>query len=271
MKVVVVDPDVEVPFTVRLPLPTDVTLPNALVKGTAPPPNPPPPPPPPPNPLPANPPGRVQPDDVAAVIETVRAEAGPEEPVAPNTWTHAPMATSDALAVTVWVNAVDDVQSTVTVLPVRAFWTTIDDELTEEIEPEARGRPCAAGFAAVGDEEADVALELHAPSNAPAATTTTVSRWAVRGRAEPCGWFIIDLCSSSVRRPLTVTIKAMVLDHPVRLLRRGVDRVVPLENLERRDHDRADGGHSDQGRDRVRNHQPEPRSSSAATKPGTTN
>jgi hypothetical protein len=95
-----VDPDVEVPITVRVPDPNDATFPNALVKGTAPP-NPPPPLPP-PKVRPESPPGRVHPPDVALEMEMVRAVAGPDdEAAAPKTWTQSPTARLDAPAVTV--------------------------------------------------------------------------------------------------------------------------------------------------------------------------
>jgi hypothetical protein len=217
---VVVDPDDDVPFTVRVPFSTEITLPKALVKDGAPPPNPPPPPPPPPpNGLPETPLGRVHPADVGIETDTVRATAGPDEAEAPSTWAQSPIARSDALTVTVWLNVVDDDQSTVIELPVRAFWTTMDDELTDEIDPDARGRPWVPGFAAAAGDVEDVALELHAPStSAPTATTAIFSPTEMPGRALAREWFCIDLCSWSGHRSSTVTTDEMIPDFPVKML-----------------------------------------------------
>jgi len=199
LKVAAADRDDDAPFTVKAPLPTEVTLPKTLVKGSAPPPNPRPPSP--PNGLPERPLGRVHPAaDVGVEMDTVRATAGPDEVEEPSTWAQSPTARSDAVAVTVLLNVVDDDQSTVTELPVRAFWTTMDDELTDETDPDARGRPWGAGvLAAAGDVE-EVALELHAPSTrAPAPRRAITSLVETGGRALSGERLCIDLCSWSGR------------------------------------------------------------------------
>jgi hypothetical protein len=96
---------------------------------------------------------------------------------------------------------VDGDQSTVTWLPVLASATTIDDELTEEIAPVAKGRPCAVGrAAAVGDVD-DELLELQAPSaSAPAPTTAGVSQRLGRRGERRCARFCMYRYSWSGRR-----------------------------------------------------------------------
>jgi hypothetical protein len=208
VNVVDVDPDDDVPLTIKVPPPIEVAVPKATVNGSAPPLNPPPPNPRPlPEGLPENPPDRVQPAEVGIEIDTERAAAGPVEGEDPSTCTQSPTARSEALAATVWANVVDDVQSTVTELPVRGFWTTIDDLRTEETTPEAKGRPWDAGVVAAAGDDEEAGLELHAPStSAPALTTATATLRGIRGPETAGELLCIDLCSSWVLRSSRATI-----------------------------------------------------------------
>jgi hypothetical protein len=129
------------------------------------------------------------PDDVGWLTVTDLAVMVPFESD-PVTVTHSPAVTAEAVTVAVWVNAVDEVQLTVT-CPDCWFWTSIDDPEMSATDPDAPGNEPPPGVLAAPDA-ATVVLEVllavmvppppHAPRMAASPAPTTMAEHKAGGR-----------------------------------------------------------------------------------------